>query len=173
MRVAPLFTLNITHEYFDGVCPDVEVVLAKESLRVAREGRLMLRRSAGTLAVLFEQTLDADAVMSITGETVRLAIQVANPLARRVAESQPFVNRRPVHFHNRRSFGRLDIDPHAYRVPAERIGVIATVDIVIASDFYRDPPELSIKLGAHRERPVATQQRSYGRLRYLSMNTLT
>ena len=172
MRVAPLFTLNITHEYFDGSCPDVEVVLAKESLRIAREGRLMLRRSAGALAVLFEQTLDADAVMSITGETVRLAIQVANPLARRVAESRPFVNRRPMHFNNRRSFGRIEIDPHAYRVPAERIGVIATVDVVIASDFYRNPPEFAIKLGMHRERSVAPQ-RSYGRLRYRSMNTLT
>jgi hypothetical protein len=172
VRVAPLFTLNITHEYFDDICPDVEVVLAKESLRVARHGRLMLRRSAGTLAVLFEQTLEADAVMSITGETVRLAIQTANPLARRVAESQPFVNRGPIHFHNRRSFGRLEIDPHAYRVPAERIGVIATVDIVIASDFYRTPPAFAIKLGTHRERPTQPQ-RTYGRLRYLSMNTLT
>jgi hypothetical protein len=171
VRVAPLFTLNITHEYFDVICPDVEVVLAKESLRTARDGRLMLRRSQGAMAVLFEQTLDADAVMSIAGQTVRLAIQIANPLARRVAEARPFVNRRPVHYDNRRSPGRLEIDAHAYRVPAERIGVIATADIVIASDFYRNPPAFLIKLGAHRERPTPT--RSYGRLRYLSMNTLT
>lgn len=157
MRVAPLFSLLVTHEYYDGPCPDVEFVLNAASDHTARGGRLMLRQSPGKLDVMFEQADDDEPLVSIGGATLRVALRLTNPAFRSFTDPTAFAPSRVLRFDNSKVVRRLD----PAEIPAEGLtidpelaplAVIAIADIIIPAEFYDSPAEFAIEFNARNER---------------------
>ena len=156
MRVAPLFSLLVTHEYYDGPCPDVELVLNTASDRIARGGRLMLRQSQGRLDVMFEQADDDTPLVSIGGSTLRVALRLMNPAFRSFTDPSMFAASRVLRFDNTKVARRLDaaaIPPEGIVIDPELapLAVIAVIDITIAPAFYTNPPQFAVAFAARDE----------------------
>ena len=78
--LAPLCTLEITHEYYGGRCRDFEFVLEADAIRWARRSRLLLKPVDGGLHVFFEANEAGQPVVRSTGSTLRIGLRVVNPL---------------------------------------------------------------------------------------------
>ena len=157
MRVAPLFSLLVTHEYYDGPCPDVELVLNAASDHIARGGRLMLRKSPGKLDVMFEKADDDKPLVSIAGSTLRVALRLMNPAFRSFTDPTTFAASRVIVFDNKKVARRLD----AAQIPAEGVtidpelaplAVVAIADLTIPAEFYDTPAEFAIEFKARGEK---------------------
>ena len=156
MRVAPLFSLLVTHEYYDGPCPDVDLVLNTASDVMARGGRLLLRRSPGKLDVMFEQADDDTPLVSIAGSTLRIALRLTNPAFRSFTDPSTFAASRVLRFDNSKVARRLDpvqIPPEGIALEAELVplAVIAVADITIAPELYANPAQFTIAFAARDE----------------------
>jgi hypothetical protein len=157
VRVAPLFSLLVTHEYYDGPCPDIEFVLNAASDHIARGGRLMLRQSPGKLDVMFERAGDDDPLVSIAGARLRVALRLTNPAFRSFTDPTTFAASRVLRFDNTKVARRLDpvqIPPEGVTVDPELapLAVIAIADITIAAAFYDNPAEFEIAFSARDEK---------------------
>ena len=76
----PLLTLGISHPYYgDGICPDFDFMLAEHS-RLALDGaRLLIRRDAGQLYVLFEADEKNHPMQDIAGLELLIGLRLRNP----------------------------------------------------------------------------------------------
>lgn len=157
MRVAPLFSLLVTHEYYDGPCQDVELLLNAASDRIARGGRLMLRRSPGKLDVMFERGDDDEPVVAIGGATLRVALRLTNPAFRSFTDPTTFAASRVLRFDNTKVPRRLDavaVPPEGITIDPELapLAVLAIADITIPVEFYDNPAEFEIGFNARDEK---------------------
>jgi hypothetical protein len=75
----PLFTLQIAHTYYTGVCRDFAVAIPAETGAVLRNGRLLAREVEGVLHVLYEADPGGLPRVPIAGATLRLGLVLTNP----------------------------------------------------------------------------------------------
>ncbi|MEO7999752.1 MAG: hypothetical protein ABI852_20030, partial [Gemmatimonadaceae bacterium] len=73
-----LFTLEVTHSYYEDRCRDFAFVLDEASRRLAGRGRLVMRERDGVLHVLYEQGEDGAPIPSLAGETLRIGLRLQN-----------------------------------------------------------------------------------------------
>lgn len=77
-RLKMLFSLELRHDYYDGACGDVGLVLSQDVAQLMRGTGLLARISDGALHV-FYRAADTGAgapVQSAAGKTVRMGLQV-------------------------------------------------------------------------------------------------
>ncbi len=72
-----LCTINVHHEFYEGLCPDVELVPTESTKATLRGHRILWKRlAAGSMALLADRS---HALNSLPSETLRLAVIATNP----------------------------------------------------------------------------------------------
>lgn len=81
-----LFTVQIQHEYYDGLCRDFEFIVPRKTAQLLGKGRLLTREVDGILHLLYEAgevepspTPVLYPIAPITGETLRIGLKLTNP----------------------------------------------------------------------------------------------
>lgn len=74
-----LCSVEVTHAYYGGRCPDVAFVIPSDSGEGLRRGRLMVKPFDGRLFVLFERADNGGPVVSATGTVIRAGLAITNP----------------------------------------------------------------------------------------------
>lgn len=75
-----LFSLEVTHAYYGGLCPDVTFVMSADVRAALRRGRLIAKTFAGRLYVLYQKASDGTPLVSASGTTIRIGVALANPM---------------------------------------------------------------------------------------------
>ena len=74
-----LCSVEVTHAYYGGRCPDVAFVIPSDSGASLRRGRLLVKPFDGRLFVLFEAAEDGGPLVSATGTVIRAGLAITNP----------------------------------------------------------------------------------------------
>ncbi|MGA7215313.1 MAG: hypothetical protein WBX20_14005 [Terrimicrobiaceae bacterium] len=74
-----LFTVAIAHGYYSGNCEDIHFIVPGDAAQLLKNGRLLARELDGMFYVLFEADDSGAAWAPITGRTLRVGLQLANP----------------------------------------------------------------------------------------------
>ena len=77
-RFLTLFTLEVTHAYYDGACRDFTFLIPADTAAMLKRGRLMVRVVDGRLFVLFEADETGRPVVPAPGAILRLGLQLTN-----------------------------------------------------------------------------------------------
>src|SRR5262245_17049528 len=72
IEFAPLLTLDVTHAYYGGPCPDFEYIIPSRTERLLAGGRLLAKSRDGRLTVLFEKNDDGDPLVPLAGATLQI-----------------------------------------------------------------------------------------------------
>jgi len=73
-----IFSIQIAHDYYPGVCSDFEFRLLNDSSQIARNGRMICRERDGVFYMLAETKDDESLLLPVTGETLRIALLLRN-----------------------------------------------------------------------------------------------
>ncbi len=78
-RFERLFTVGVTHAYYDGVCRDFAFTIPPDTLRDLRGGRMIARAADDQLVVLYETDGGgATPLIESTGTRLRFGLQLTN-----------------------------------------------------------------------------------------------
>lgn len=160
IQFAPLFTLDLVHEYYDdGPCPDFEFSIPLASGRLLAGGRLLAKPRDGGLTVLFEKGEDGAPLAPLPGKVLQFGLILLNPYfpnftawpfspgeglpLYRNAGADPAKLQAPV---------LLLLDP-ASEEDAEliRSGLFCLVEIEIDAAFYATAPAFQVAFEAREE----------------------
>ncbi|HBB33582.1 MAG TPA: hypothetical protein DDZ80_10205 [Cyanobacteria bacterium UBA8803] len=75
MRFHILFTVSISHAYYNEVCKDFSFIIPADTAQLLRNGKLIVQRQDGKLYVLFE----GDETVSLAEKTLRIGLKLLNP----------------------------------------------------------------------------------------------
>lgn len=76
----PLFTLGVTHAFYEGSCPDFTFVQPASTAAALAGGRSMARDRDGVLYAVYEANAAGDApLVSLAGQTLRFGLRLAMP----------------------------------------------------------------------------------------------
>ena len=75
-----LFTVAISHTYYSESCQDIHFIIPGDTAQLLKNGRLLARELDDMLYVLFESDEAGAAWVAIPGKTVRIGLQLVNPL---------------------------------------------------------------------------------------------
>lgn len=78
LRFRPLFTLNVSHSFYDGECRDFRFLLPADSCERLRGARLVARELEGKLHVLYEADGTGAPRVRRAGTTLRIGLQLSN-----------------------------------------------------------------------------------------------
>ena len=73
-----LFTVTPSHAYYSGQCEDIEFVVPSETAQILKNGRLLAKTRDGKLYVLFEASDTGTPLAPISGQTLRVGLQLTN-----------------------------------------------------------------------------------------------
>jgi hypothetical protein len=73
-RFAPLFTLAVNHEYFEGPCRDVGYLIPADTARMVAGARTIAREMDGILHVLYETDDAGDPLITAGGARLRIGL---------------------------------------------------------------------------------------------------
>lgn len=74
-----LFRLSATHEYYDGICRDLEFVIPQDTVRLLARGKMRAKEIDNTMYVVYETNGTTTAMVDIVGFKLRFGLRVANP----------------------------------------------------------------------------------------------
>src|SRR5207253_4685141 len=75
----PLFVVSVAHAYYSGNCEDVAFILPADTAQLLRNGKLLAKVLEGKLYILFETDEAGTALVTISGKTLRIGLQLINP----------------------------------------------------------------------------------------------
>jgi hypothetical protein len=78
VQFLPLFTLQVAHAYYTGVCRDFALIVPAQTGALMRNGRLLAREVEGVLHILFEADPNGAPRVPIAGASLRLGLQLTN-----------------------------------------------------------------------------------------------
>lgn len=78
-RFRTLFTVRISHAYYDGVCRDFQFVLPNETVRILRGGRAMIKELEGVHHIIVEVDESNVPLGEFAGGRLRLGLKLVNP----------------------------------------------------------------------------------------------
>jgi len=74
-----LFTINISHAYYDAGCRDFDFVFPSDTAHQLRRGKLLAKKNSNALNILFEAGNSGDALIPFAGKTIRIGLKLMNP----------------------------------------------------------------------------------------------
>ncbi|NVO21508.1 MAG: hypothetical protein HXX13_17535 [Bacteroidetes bacterium] len=74
-----LFSVGIKHSYYSGVCEDFDFVLPADSVKLARNGKIITRTRDGKFYALCERNESGTPRAPINGLTLRIGLRLKNP----------------------------------------------------------------------------------------------
>lgn len=83
----PLATLRVTHAYNDGISPDVELMIPAETAAVLRRGGMITKIVGGVLHFLYAADETKQRLVSVAGNTLRVALKLRNPTFHNITDS--------------------------------------------------------------------------------------
>jgi len=106
-----LFTLQLSHEFYGGPCPDFRYLVPEATEARLRAGRMIARERDGLFRVLYETDDAGRARVRLDGETMRFGLRLALPsFANYTALEEGFPARR-LRFTNAAAAGALAAEP--------------------------------------------------------------
>jgi hypothetical protein len=163
-RFNSLFSLEVWHEYYGGVCPDIEFSVPRTAAGIVRGTGLLAKAVEGTLHVLYPTNeggppagsgagaIGAAGAAGAAGKTVRIGLLVRDPYFANITEGFDPASG-ALHYQNKTLPTALD-DPPTRVVLRDmdpalwREGAFAVVDIAIAPGFPASAPRYQIRLKA-------------------------
>ena len=79
MQFHSLFTVSISHTYYSQGCKDFSFVIPADSTQLLKNGKLIAKIYEGKLYVLFQQDETGQALVRLTGKTLRFGLKLLNP----------------------------------------------------------------------------------------------
>jgi hypothetical protein len=157
----PLLTLEATHAYYGGRCPDFEFWIPSRSARLLAGTHVLAKSREDRLNLLFERRPGggpSQPMLSLAGQTVQIGLKLVNadfanftalplvaggglPLYRNAAS--PTALQAPV---------GLLLDPaHPDDAELSRAGLFCLVEIAVDAGFYAAPPAFAVPFSARAE----------------------
>lgn len=157
----PLLTLEATHEYYGGRCPDFLFWMPSATERLVAGARTVAKIRDDRLHLLFERKDGGGAfepLASLAGQTLRIGLRLSSPefanftaLPLLPAGGLPLYRNVP----DPRALRGPDpllLDPrHAEDAEILRAGLFCLVEIAVAAGFYAAPPALAVGFRARAE----------------------
>ena len=79
MEFGKLLDITLTHEYYQGLCPDLRFELMPDSSRLLKVGAVKALNTPGQLTLYFQKDNQGDPLQNLAGQQLKLAVTVANP----------------------------------------------------------------------------------------------
>ena len=154
-RFKPLFLLEVWHEYYGGVCPDIDFTVPQNTAGILRGTGLLAKAVEGTLHVLYRSDEAGPPPVSAAGKTVRIGLVVRDPCFANITEGfDPGAG--ALRYRNGAAPGALDppdrlalgprVEPELWRE-----GAFGVVEIAVDGAFYDAAPSFTVAFEARRE----------------------
>jgi len=154
-RFKPLFLLEVWHEYYGGVCPDIDFTVPQNTAGILRGTGLLAKAVEGTLHVLYRSDEAGPPPVSAAGKTVRIGLVVRDPCFANITEGfDPVAG--ALYYQNKTAAEALDdppakvvlrnVDPELWRE-----GAFGVVDIAIAPGFTTSAPRYQVRFKARAD----------------------
>lgn len=154
IEFAPLFTLEVTHEYYGGRSPDFEFTTPSGTERLLAGGRLIAKTRESRLNVLYEKNQ-----IQIPGRTLQFGLKLVNPSFSNFSVL-PFLPGEGLTLYR-----NAGADPTVLEAPVALLlnaadaqdaellsaGLFGVVEIEVGAGFYAAAPEFGIAFEARAE----------------------
>jgi len=110
IRLKPLLSLEVWHDYYGGVCKDVGFVVPQDVARLMKGAGLLVKIIDGVLHVFYRADDAGAPVVSSAGRTVRIGLLVRNPRFVNITEGFDPASGL-LYYRNRVAAGTLDDAP--------------------------------------------------------------
>lgn len=78
-RFRTLFTVQVSHEYYGGICRDFQFILPDDAAQALRGGKCLAKEIDGVYHVIFEADEEDAPLVSLAGRKLRLGLKLLNP----------------------------------------------------------------------------------------------
>jgi hypothetical protein len=158
----PLLTLEVTHDYYGGRCPDFAYWIPSATERTLAGGRVLAKTREDRLNLLFEKKEGGapfEPLLPLAGSTLQIGLKLLNPAFANVT-ALPFVfgDGLPLYRNAGADPGQLQapvtllLDPtHPDDAELFREGLFCLVEIAVDAGFYAAPPAFEIAFQARAE----------------------
>lgn len=159
IEFAPLLTLDASHAYYGGRCPDFEYFLPSPTQRRLAGGKCLAKQRDGLLTVLYEKGPDGGALVPHAGETLQFGLKLLNAHFSNFTElSLPLGEGLPLYRNAGADPAVLDA-PVALFLNREyeddrelmKEGLFCLAEIEVDEDFYAAPPRFQVAFAAREE----------------------
>jgi hypothetical protein len=154
-RFKTLFSLEVRHDYYGGVCPDIGFVVPQDTAELMRGAGMVARGRDGAFHVLYRADEGGAPISPAGGKTVRIGLVVRDPRLANITQGFDPASG-ALHVRNQQVATALD-EPPARVVLRDvnpelwREGAFGLVEIAIAPAFYASAPAYQIGLEARVE----------------------
>jgi len=159
IEFAPLFTVEVTHEYYGGRSPDFEFTTPSGTERLLAGGRLIAKTRESRLNVLFEKRGDGDPVSPLGGRVLQFGLRLLNPSFSNFTVL-PFLPGEGLTLYR-----NAGADPTVLEAPVALLlnaadaqdaellsaGLFGVIEIEVGAGFYDAAPEFEIAFQARAE----------------------
>jgi len=159
IEFSPLLTLEVTHAYYGGRCPDFEYWIPPATGRLLAGGRMLAKPRDGRLTVLYEEGEGGAPLVPLAGATLQIGLKVLNAHFSNFTEL-PFLPGEglPLYRNSGADPAELEgpvallLDP-ADEQDAElmREGLFGLAEISLDAGFYAAPPQFEVGFDAREE----------------------
>ena len=152
IRFKPLFSLEVLHDYYAGVCTDVGWVVPQATAGVLRGARMLAKAIDGALHVVYRADQAGAPELRASGKTLRFGLVIRDPSFANITEGFDPASG-ALYYRNTSAATALD-DPPTRVVLREldpelsRDGAFAIVDIAIADALYASAARYQIRFAA-------------------------
>ena len=162
IEFAPLLTLEVTHDYYGGRCPDFGVWIPSTTERRLAGGRVLAKTREDRLNLLFEKKeagANLEPLLPLAGRTLQFGLKLLNPgfpnfteLPFLFGEGLPLYRNAGADPSQLQAPVTLLLDPaHAEDAELLREGLFCLVEITVDAGFYAAPPAFEIAFQARAE----------------------
>jgi len=151
-RFKQLFSLEVWHDYYGGVCPDVGFVIPDQVASTLRGAGMFAKVVGGTLYVVFRSDDTGAPIQPVAGKTLRFGLVVRDPYFANITDGFD-LSSGALHYRNSHVATALDDPPARVALrdvdPALwRDGALGVVDIVIDPGFYTSTAGFQVRFKA-------------------------
>lgn len=154
-RFKTLFSLEVRHDFHEGVCPDIGFIVPEDVVRLMRGAGMLAKPVEGACHVLYCSDEAGAPVVPAGGKTMRIGLVVRDPYFANITEGFDPASG-ALHYRNTALPASLDdppakvalrdVDPELWRE-----GAFAVVDIAIDPALYTAAPRYPIHFKARTD----------------------
>ena len=157
----PLLTLEVTHDYYGGRCPDFAFWIPSATERLLAGGRVLAKTREDRLNLLFERKEGGtpfEPLLTLAGRTLQIGLKLLNPAFSNFTQL-PFLTGEGLPLYRNAADPRqlqapvtLLLDPaHPDDAELFREGPFCLVEITVDAGFYAAPPAFAVAFQARAE----------------------